>query len=121
MASVRMEKVSRLIQHELSHIFLHKLNDPMFGFVTITKVKLTPDLKIARAYISVYDKEKRVLILEKLSHIKKLIRTELAGRVLLRAVPDLEFYIDDTSDYVEKMENLFKKIHKDDYEKDDRL
>ena len=121
MASVRMEKVSRLIQEEISQIFLYKLNDPEFGFVTVTKAKLTPDLKIARIYISVFDKDKRALMLEKLSAIKKKIRSELASRVKLRSVPDLEFYIDDTLDYVEKMDNLFKKIHEDDNEKDDRL
>ncbi len=118
MASVRMEKVARLIQHELGGIFLHRLNDPELGFITITKVRLTPDLKIARIYISVYDKDKRVLILEKISHIKKLIRAELAAKISLRSVPDLEFFIDDTMDYVEKIDSLFKKIHKDDYEKD---
>jgi ribosome-binding factor A len=77
-------------------------------------VKVTPDLKIARVYLSVFEKEKRAMVLEKVHEMKSRLRTELARRITLRSVPDLEFYIDDTLDYVEKMENLFKEIHKND-------
>jgi len=116
--SVRLEKISALIKEELSLIFLHKIQDPSLGFLTITDVKLTPDLKIAKVYISIYDREKREAAMEKLNEINKFIRSQLAGKLKnLRQIPELSFYIDDTLDYVEKMENLFKEIHKDDNKK----
>ena len=116
--SVRLKKISALIKEELSLIFLHKIQDPSLGFLTITNVKLTPDLKIAKVYISFYDREKRDEVMEKVNEINGYIRSQLAGKLKnLRQVPELSFYIDDTLDYVEKMENIFKEIHKDDNKK----
>ncbi|MCF8240385.1 MAG: 30S ribosome-binding factor RbfA [Melioribacteraceae bacterium] len=113
----RLEKVAALIKEEISLILLHKIQDPELGLLTVTGVKVSPDLRNAKVYISLYEKEKREWALEKINDLKGLIRSELASRVNnLRFVPELFFYIDDTMDYVEKMENLFKKIHKDDNE-----
>ncbi|MCX6174515.1 MAG: 30S ribosome-binding factor RbfA [Ignavibacteriales bacterium] len=115
----RIDKVSSLIKEELSLIFLHKVQDPNFGMITVTNVKMSPDLKHTKVYLSVYDKEKRALVLEKVNEIKGMIRSQLAGRIQVRFVPELHFFIDDTLDYVEKMEDLFKKIHESDNEKHD--
>ncbi|MHB8930176.1 MAG: 30S ribosome-binding factor RbfA [Melioribacteraceae bacterium] len=117
--SHRLDKVSSLIKEELSLIFLHKLQDPKMGLITVTNVKVSPDLKHTKIYISVFDKEKREKVLESINELKGLIRSELAGRIQLRFVPELHFFIDDTMDYVEKMEGLFKKIHESDSEKHD--
>ena len=110
----RKDKLQHLIKEEISLIILQKLKDPAFGFLTITNVKVSPDLKLAKVYVSVYEKENRSEVLEKLNEVKGLIRSELAHRVRIKFVPDLSFYIDDTPDYVEKIEDLLKKIHKDD-------
>lgn len=110
----RIDKVEHLIKEEISLIFLYKLQDPAFGLVTITNVKVSHDLKIARVYISVFDKEKRPAVLEKVEIASGYIRSELAQRIRLRYTPELKFFIDDTLDYVEKIEGLIKKIHKDD-------
>lgn len=112
--SYRIDKVSRVIKEELSWIFLHKLKDPALGFITITNVKLSPDLKIARVYLSVLEKEKRQNVLQTVNELKGSIRTELAHKINMRFIPELNFYIDDTTDYVEKIENIFRQIHKDD-------
>ncbi len=113
--SVRLEKISALIKDEISLIFLHKIQDPSLGLVTITGVKVSPDLKNAKVYLSIYERESRQEILEKVNDIKGLIRNQLAQRVkYIRRIPELTFYIDDTLDYVEKIENLFKVIHKND-------
>ena len=117
--SVRIEKIQELIKEEISLIFLHKIRDPRLGLVTITKVKVTPDLSGAKVFVSIYDKEKRAESLEKINEISGLIRSELAKRVRLRQTPELNFIIDDTLDYVEKMENIFKKIHENDKQKDE--
>lgn len=110
----RIEKVENLIREEISSIFLYKLNDPALGLVTITNVKVSPDLKIAKVYFSVFDKEKREDALEKIEGLNRYIRSELAGRIRMKFIPELKFFIDDTLDYVEKIEGLLKKIHQDD-------
>jgi ribosome-binding factor A len=112
--SHRIDKVEHLIKEEISLIFLHKLSNMDLGFVTITNVRLSPDLKIAKIYLSVLEKEKRSLILNKLEDKKGYIRTELAHRVRIKFIPELKFFLDDTLDYVEKIEDLIKKIHEDD-------
>jgi len=112
--SYRIDKVEHLIKEEISLIFLHKLSDLNLGFITITNVRVSPDLKIAKIYVSVLEKEKRTLVLNKIEDKKGYIRTELAHRIRIKFIPELKFYIDDTLDYVEKIEGLIKKIHEDD-------
>jgi len=113
--SVRLDKISALIKDELSLIFLHEINNPDIGFLTITNVKVTPDLRNARIYFSVYEKEKREKTLAKINEMKSTVRMLLAGRInYLRHIPEIDFYLDETLDYVEKIENLFKEIHKND-------
>lgn len=111
----RSEKIEKMIKQEISLIFLHKLNDSSLGFVTITNVKITPDLRLAKIYISVFEKENRELIMTKVEQVSHIIRSELASRINLRFVPELKFYIDDTLDYVERIEELIKKIHENDH------
>jgi len=110
----RIERIESLIKQEISQIILFKLHDPVFGFITVTNVKVSPDLKLAKIYFSVFEKEKRKMVLEKLQEVSGLVRSELGSRIRLRHVPDVKFYIDDTLDYVEKIENLIKKIHEND-------
>jgi len=114
----RLDKVARLIKEEISLIFLHKIQDPNLGIITVTNVKVSPDLKHTKIYLSTFNKEKRDAVLETANELKGMIRSQLAGRIQLRYVPELHFFIDDTLDYVEKMEGLFKKIHENDIEKD---
>jgi len=112
--SFRQKKISSLVQEALSKIFIHKVSDSKLGFVTITSVKVSSDLKIAKVYISVYQKENREYALEHLEAMKGFLRGELAREVNLRSTPELNFYIDDTQDYVERMEEIFKTIKKND-------
>jgi ribosome-binding factor A len=112
--SHRIDKVANQIKEEISLIFLNKLRDRDLGLVTVTSVKVSPDLKIANIYISVYEKEKRASTLEKIEVLTKFIRSELASKMTLKFVPEIKFFIDDTLDYVEKIENLIKKIHEND-------
>ncbi|AFN74953.1 ribosome-binding factor A [Melioribacter roseus P3M-2] len=119
MSSFRIDKVASMIKEELSLIFLHKIQDPSLSLITITSVKLSPDLKLSKVYLSVYEKEKREEVLTKVNELKGWIRTQLAGRIRVRFVPELEFFIDDTLDYVEKIETIFKKIHESDNKEND--
>ena len=116
--SHRIDKVEHLIKEEISLIFLYKLQDRIqissFGFITITSVKVSPDLKIAKVYLSVFEKDKREAALERIKSASGYIRSELASRIRIKFVPELKFFIDDTLDYVEKIEGLIKKIHEND-------
>jgi len=113
--SIRTQRVAKLIKEELSRIFMMKVEDSVGDLITITSVKVTPDLKIARVYFSVFDKERREESLKWINDNKKKIRYELAQSLRnLRFIPELEFFVDDTLDYVDKMEKLFSQIHKDD-------
>jgi ribosome-binding factor A len=112
--SHRIDKVESLIKEEISLIFLNRLRNTDIGFVTITNVKMSPDLRIAKVYISVLDRSNRESVLEKINSSNGYIRSELAHRIKIKFTPELKFFIDDTLDYVEKIEGLIKKIHQDD-------
>ncbi len=114
----RIDRVEHLIKEEISLIFLYKLPDKLgdssVGFITVTSVKVSPDLKIAKIYVSVLEKDKRERSLERIKSVSGFIRSELASRIRIKFVPELKFFLDDTLDYVEKIEGLIKKIHEDD-------
>jgi len=112
MSSHRVDKVENLIKQEISHILLHKLQDDDLGFITVTSVKVSADLKNAKIYLSVLQKERRDFVLNKINSRLGYIRSELAHRIRIKFVPELKFFIDDTLDYVEKIEGLINEIHK---------
>lgn len=108
-----------MINEELNHIFLKMgLNMVDGGMVSISSVKITPDLYEARIYLSIFQVKDAQATLHRFEEKSKEIRKELgiSVRHQLRSVPDLKFYIDDTLDYVFKMEELFDKIKKEDGE-----
>lgn len=109
----RQKQVAGLINEELNDIFLRMgLNMMDGGMVSISSVKITPDLFDARVYLSLFKVKDNVAALKKIEEKNKEIRHELGKRVRhqLRSIPELKFYMDDTLEYVEKMEELFKKI-----------
>lgn len=112
--SHRVDRVEHLVKEEISDILLHKVKDVDLGFLTVTNVRMSPDLRVASIYLSVLEKEKREIVLERVKDRTGFIRTELAHRIRIRFVPELRFFIDDTLDYVEKIEGLIKKIHEND-------
>lgn len=108
-----------MINEELNHIFLKMgLNMMDGGMVSISSVKITPDLYEARIYLSMFQVKDAQEALHRFEEKSKEIRKELgiSVRHQLRSVPELKFYIDDTLDYVFKMEELFDKIKKEDSE-----
>jgi len=112
MSSHRVDKVEQLIKEQISYILLHKLQDEDFGFITVTVVKVSADLKIAKVYLSVLQKERRDFVLNRINARLGHIRSELAHRIRIKFVPELKFFIDDTLDYVEKIEGLINEVHK---------
>jgi ribosome-binding factor A len=112
MSSHRVDKVEQLIKEQISYILLQKLQGEDLGFITVTNVKVSADLKIAKIYLSVLQKERRDFVLNKINQRLGNIRSELAHRIRIKFVPELKFFIDDTLDYVEKIEGLINEIHK---------
>jgi ribosome-binding factor A len=109
----RQQQVSGVIQQTLSEI-LQRHGSSYFGssFVTITDVRITPDLLVARVNISVFQENERKGVLQALKQHASEIRKHLGNKVKnqLRRVPELEFFIDDSLDEVFKIEKLLKEI-----------
>ena len=110
MDSTRQNKIARLIQKELGDIFLKMTKETRGVLVSVSIVRVSPDLGIAKAYLSVFPSEKGGEIVETLNQNSKSIRFELGTRVRhqLRIIPELRFYIDDSLDYIENIDNLLK-------------
>jgi ribosome-binding factor A len=118
--SKRQKQVAGLINEELNDIFRRMgLNMIDGGMVSISNVKITPDLFEGRVYLSMFQVKDTQAVLHTFEEKYKEIRNELGKRVRhqLRSIPELKFFIDDTLDYVFKMEELLDKIKKDDEEK----
>jgi ribosome-binding factor A len=114
--SKRQKQVAGLINKELSDIFLLMgLNVIGGGMISISKVTITPDLYEARIYLSFFKIDDQAAMLQKIKDRAWEIKKELTSRVRnqLRSMPQLHFFIDDTLDYVFKMEELFKTIQND--------
>ena len=113
----RQKQVAGLINEELNDIF-RRMGMTMMdgGMISISNVKITPDLFEARVYLSMFQVTDTQATLLKFEEKNKEIRKELGTRVRhqLRSIPELKFFIDDTLDYVFKMEELFEKIKKED-------
>lgn len=109
----RQKQVAAVISEELNDIF-RRLNLTMIdgGMVSISSVKLTPDLLESRIYVSMYKVQDEKAALKKIEHNAWEIKKELASRIKnqVRRMPILKFYLDDTLDHVFKMEELFKQI-----------
>ncbi len=107
----RAQRVSALIKNEISQIIIKDLHDPNIGFVTITKVKMTDDLRIAKVYFSVLGgKNQQEKATAALSKSLKYVRGELGHRLNLRYVPELRIYYDDSLDYADHINKLLKKL-----------
>ena len=119
MSAIRTERVASLIKSEISDIISKVLQHDSVGFWTVTDVKVTPDLKLARIYISIYgDRVTRENSIRKIESMKKVIRARLGSRLKLRFTPDIEFHLDDTLDRVDRINQLLKQIHNNDKSSD---
>ncbi|MDE5662072.1 MAG: 30S ribosome-binding factor RbfA, partial [Muribaculaceae bacterium] len=104
-------KISRLLQKELSEIFRPQTAKTHGVIVSVSTVRVSPDLSIARAYLSVFPSDKAPEMIENINASQKTIRYELAQKVRfqLRKVPELQFYLDDSLDYIANIDALLDK------------
>lgn len=110
METTRQNKIARLIQKELSEIFLAQTKSMPGVLVSVSVVRISPDMSYARAYLSIFPSERAEEIVKNINANTKAIRFELGGRVRhqLRIIPELKFFIDDSLDYAEKIDQLLK-------------
>ncbi|WOK06079.1 30S ribosome-binding factor RbfA [Imperialibacter roseus] len=113
MESTRQQKYARLIQKELGEIFQRDTKH-MFGkaFITITLVKMSPDLGFAKVYLSIFMAEDRNEMLAQINERKSQVRKLLGQRIgkQVRIIPEIAFFIDDTEDHAHKMDSLINSL-----------
>jgi ribosome-binding factor A len=111
MEGTRLNKIERLLQKELSELFRKQTAIMRGTLVTVSRVRVSPDLGIAKVYLSIFPSEKGKELLESIEKNKKTLRYDLGQivRMQLRKIPELVFYLDDSMDYVENIDKLLKK------------
>jgi ribosome-binding factor A len=117
--STRQEKVEEQLKIEISDIVRRELKDPRVGFLTITDVEITPDLRHARVFFSVLgDDQAREGTLKALRSASKFIRGEVGKRVRMRYIPELDFRVDASIEQGARIFELLQKINKDEPDKE---
>lgn len=110
METTRQNKIARLLQKELGDIFLLQAKAMAGTLVSVSVVRISPDMSIARVYLSIFPSEKSEELVKNINDNTKSIRYELGTRVRhqLRIIPELKFFVDDSLDYLEKIDSLLK-------------
>lgn len=110
MQETRQNKIARLLQKELSVIFQQQTRMMRGVMVSVTRVKISPDLSICTAYLSIFPSEKGEEMIKNINANEKAIRYELGTKVRhqLRIIPELRFFIDDSLDYIDRIDQLLK-------------
>ena len=111
METTRQQKVARQIQKDLSDIFMHATPGiTQNKMITVTVVRMSPDLSLAKVYLSIFPSGDAAKFLDNLQHHVKYIRLELGKKVRhqLRIVPEIAFFVDDSLDYAKHIDELLK-------------
>lgn len=111
MQETRQNRIARLLQKELALIFQSQTRMTHGVMVSVTRTRVSPDLSICTAYLSIFPSEKSEEILTNIKANEKFIRYELGTKVRnqLRIIPELRFFLDDSLDYLEHIDELLKK------------
>lgn len=111
MDSTRLNKIGRLIQKELGDIFQKQTQSMPGTLISVSVVRVSPDLSVARVYLSIFPSEKAKELLEAVRANTKAIRFDLGQRIRqqVRKIPELSFFIDDSLDYIEHIDELLQK------------
>ena len=112
MDTIRQNKVSRLIQRDLSALFQQESRELAAGaMISVTAVRVSPDLSYARIYLSIFPSDRIEAAMENLKEKNKSIRFMLGQKVgkQMRIIPELRFFVDDSLDYIDKIDGLLKE------------
>ncbi len=111
METTRQNKIARLIQKDLSTIFQEETRKTHGILISVSVVRISPDLSVAKAYLSIFPSEKAREILENINNQTSAIRFKLGNleRHQLRIIPELKFFLDDSLDYIDNIDRLLKQ------------
>jgi len=114
-ANHRHERIGEEIAHEINAMLAGELKDPRLeGMVVVSEVRIAPDMRHARVFVSVRGSEKEQIgAIRALEHAAGFIRHELVERLQLRRMPDLHYTLDKSQEYTERIEQLLKDMKKD--------
>jgi ribosome-binding factor A len=108
----RGRRLADQVKYELGWIIELKLKDPKIGFLTLTRVKMSSDLRLATVYFSVLgESDQREHAVEAMNRAKKFLRRELGNRLNTRFLPELRFHFDDSLEYSAHINKILNKIH----------
>ncbi len=109
----RLNRIDEELRKEISNIISFEIKNPdATGLISVTKVKITPDLKYAKVYISMLNSKSKEKTLEALKKSSGYIRSEIAKRINLRITPELVFEEDDSMEYGMKIDSILKDLNK---------
>jgi ribosome-binding factor A len=111
MEETRLNKIGRLLQKELGDLFLKQTKGMPGTLVSVSAVRVSPDLGVAKVYLSIFPSDRGTELIAAIIQNSRTIRYDLGQRVRmqLRKIPELSFFLDDSLDYVEHIDNLLKK------------
>lgn len=112
METTRQQKIGRQIQRDMSEILQREAGGLLLGtLVSVTRVRMSPDLSLAKIYVSIFPFDKHVEVMNSLNDNLRMLRKSLGDRVKhqLRHVPELAFYVDDSLEYISEIDKLLKQ------------
>jgi len=113
MGKERPERVQEALRQEISKIVTGEVKDPRLGFITITRVELTKDLRFAKVYFTVLEEEKKALTLKGLTSAKGYIKNLIGERIKLQFVPEIQFRLDESVAYTKQVYDILEKIKRE--------
>lgn len=109
--SIKIDRIASQMVKEISYVLATEIKDNDIRFVTVTDVKVTNDLSFAKVYVTVLKEDKKEETLVALKNASGFIRRELADRLKIRHIPELEFVYDESIEYGKKIEDILENIH----------
>lgn len=109
--SIKIDRIASQMVKEISYVLANEVKDSDIRFVTVTDVKVTNDLSFAKVYVTVLREDKKEETLKALKSAAGFIRRELAERLEIRHIPELEFVYDESIEYGKKIEDIIENIH----------
>lgn len=107
----RFNRIDEELKKEISNIIMYDIKDPnVTGLISVTKAKVTPDLKYAKVYVSILNAKNTKQTLAGLKKASPFVRSEIAKRINLRITPEIIFELDDSMEYGAKIESILKEI-----------
>lgn len=115
----RLGRIDEELKKEISHVLTFELKNPnVTGLISVTRVKITPDLKYAKVYVSLLNSKSKTKTMQGLKDSAKFIRSQIAKTVNLRITPELVFELDDSMEYGERIESILKDLkNKEEFKK----